>query len=108
MTRPIERRLLRPAVPQILSFLFLLVLGTFPVAACDNPTYVEYRGNVCLDGFTYGDTSRSSWIHGAWYDENNAYMVISLEGSNYHYCRFPLSVWNGLLEAVSPGRFNPS
>ena len=39
--------------------------------------------------FEYLDTSRSSFVRGAWYDENNSYMIIGLAGTYYHYCRMP-------------------
>ena len=89
----------------IVSLLLLVSLTAADALACDR-TWVKYRNTpVCLDQFEYGDTSRSSWIRGAWYDDANDYMVINLKGTNYHYCRFPRSEWNGLLNAPSHGRY---
>src|SRR5262249_15042058 len=54
--------------------------------------------------FEYLDTSRSSFITGAWYDSSNSYMVIGLRGSYYHYCRMPRNAWNSFQVADSLGR----
>jgi len=43
----------------------------------------------------------SSLVIDAWYDASNDYMVISLTGTNYHYCAFPTSAWDDLRSASS-------
>src|SRR3990172_6612297 len=54
--------------------------------------------------FGYLDTSRSSFVTGAWYDESNSYMVIGLKGTYYHYCRMPREAWESFCSADSFGR----
>ncbi len=68
---------------------------------------VKYRQtpvNVASPRFEYLDTSRSSFITGAWYDKGNAYMVIGLRGTHYHYCWMPKDVWDSFRTADSFGR----
>jgi len=69
---------------------------------------VKYRDNpvdIAAPYFEYLDTAGSSFIRGAWYDQGNQYMVISLDGVYYHYCGLPLSVWNNFKKAESFGKF---
>ncbi len=49
------------------------------------------------------DTSKSSWIRDAWYDEDNQYMIINLNGTYYHYCGIPNSSWDTFKRANSFG-----
>ena len=73
---------------------------------CQRLAVVKYRATpVCLDAMQYADTSKSSWIRGAWYDVKNAYLVISSNGTLYHYCRVPDGVWTGLQGAASHGKY---
>ena len=74
---------------------------------------VKYRPtpvDVADPRFEQVDTSRSSFVNGAWYDESNGYMVISLNmiiGLNefyYHYCRMPREAWDLFRFADSFGR----
>jgi len=46
----------------------------------------------------------SRLVTGAWYDGGNNYLVINLNGTNYHYCGFPRSAWQALRNAESMGR----
>ena len=67
---------------------------------------VKYRPtpvDVTDPRFEYLDTSRSSLVTGAWYDESNAYMVIGLDEVYYHYCRMPRDAWNAFTSADSFG-----
>ena len=56
---------------------------------------VKYRiGAVtaCSDSFkSLPNPSGSVWR--ALYDSAHTYMIVNLSGTNYHYCRFPNSVW---------------
>ena len=69
--------------------------------------YVKYRGSVDVGHprFEYLNTSKSSLVRGAWYDDENDYMVINLSGTYYHYCSFPQSTWNSFSSASSFGSF---
>ncbi len=67
---------------------------------------VKYRDspvNVRAPGFVELDRSDSSLVKAAWYDTSNDYLVINLQGTNYHYCAFPGSAWNEFISADSMG-----
>jgi len=93
---------------QMKKIVMALLLSALPISsvfACE-ASYVKYRStSVCLDEFEYQDTSRSSFVRGAWYDASNDYMLISLKGTTYHYCRVPRHVWKAFKNAPSFGRF---
>jgi len=61
--------------------------------------YVKYRGEVDLRLFDCTDITRSS------YDRHNEYMLISLNGTFYHYCEIDTGTVSFLLDAPSMGRF---
>jgi hypothetical protein len=65
--------------------------------------YRDSRVNIADSSFEYLDTSKSSWINGAWYDSYEDYMVINLNSSYYHYCDMPSSTWNAFEKANSFG-----
>ncbi len=67
---------------------------------------IKYRDDDVDVGdprFEYLNTSKSSWIKGAWYDNDYGYMVINLDGTYYHYCDMPESIWNKYESADSFG-----
>lgn len=65
---------------------------------------VKYRNDpVDVSNFEYLNTSRSSWVRGAWYDAANQYMIINLQGTNYHYCDMPSSAWRSFKSTSSSG-----
>lgn len=71
--------------------------------------YVKYREsgsiNVNDSVFEYQDTSNSSFVGGAWYDQSQEYMIIKLQDTYYHYCDLPQSEWNSFKKADSFGSF---
>ena len=76
-------------------------------AAKQNFVSVKYRQtpvDVAHPRFEYLDTSRSSFVTGAWYDSANSYMVIGLRGTHYHYCRMPMNAWTAFRRADSFGK----
>jgi hypothetical protein len=50
---------------------------------------VKYRGPVDLKTFECRDIDRSSFIQRVCYDKGQSYMLISLNGTYYHYCELP-------------------
>jgi hypothetical protein len=66
---------------------------------------VKYRGTVDLKYFACNDTPRSSFIRRVCYDRTNKYMVISLNGTYYHYCEIDRDTVSSLLDAPSMGRY---
>jgi hypothetical protein len=81
---------------------------------------VEYRSSPVDIGhprFVYLDTTGSSFVGGAWYDEQERYMVILWQDTYYHHCGMTPQTWATLAEAPSfdsfyttsiLGRFNCS
>ncbi len=66
---------------------------------------IKYREDpVDVAGFDYLNTPRSSFVRGAWYDSDNQYMIINLNGTNYHYCGLPKSTWRKFSRSDSFGR----
>ena len=100
--------------------LFLLCLCLFVLPGCtrtdtrvpteQNTKYVEvkYRDtlvNLSNPKFEYLNTDKSSFVGGAWYDQNNQYMLIRLRDTYYHYCGLPENVWNNFKRAESFGEY---
>jgi hypothetical protein len=73
-----------------------------------NYVEVKYRStpvNLFAQGFEYHNTDASSFIRGAWYDKQNRYLVMNIDGTYYNYCGVPEFVWRGFKESESYGRF---
>jgi hypothetical protein len=60
-----------------------------PGASHAECVYVKYRGEVCLRPFVCTEIARSSFIRRVCYDPHEQYMLISLNGTFYHYCVSP-------------------
>lgn len=81
---------------------------TKQVAHQENYVPVKYSDNKVDIGdsrFEYLDTSKSSFIRGAWYDKDNGYMIINLNRTYYHYCSMPSTVWESFKLADSFGSY---
>jgi len=76
-----------------------------PQPARAESVYVKYRGEVDLKFFDCTDITRSSLINRICYDRSNEYMLISLNGTFYHYCEIDASTVSFLLNAPSMGKF---
>ena len=79
---------------------FLLIIIVLilvpPVCFAENIVWINYRESpVNLDAgyFDYQNTDVSSWIRGVWYDTKSEYLIINLNGTYYHYCGVPQSIW---------------
>jgi KTSC domain len=59
---------------------------------------------VDLAPFACNTITRSSLVRRVCYDKREPYMIISLNGTYYHYCEIAPSVVAGLLRAESMGR----
>lgn len=89
----------------LLIFALLIISGS---AFGEKGVWVKYRNeyvNVWASNFEYLNTDVSSFICGAWYDDDNSYMIICLNGTYYHYCGMPKSAWQGFKKASSFGRY---
>ncbi len=76
-----------------------------PSPARAESVYVKYRGYVDLKSFDCTDIVRSSFINRVCYDRRNEYMLISLNGTFYHYCEIHAGTVSSLLSAPSMGTF---
>jgi hypothetical protein len=81
--------------------MFLIVLGS---QAYSETADVKYRGPVDLEPFVCSDVT-SSFVRRVCYDKTNAYMLINLQGTWYHYCEIDGSTVASLIGAESVGRF---
>lgn len=73
-----------------------------------NYVNIKYRTDTVDIGAKYFEslnTSKSSFIRGAWYDSGNKYMVINLNGTYYHYCGLPSNTWSSFKVANSFGTY---
>jgi hypothetical protein len=82
-----------------------LTLAAFVADATAEMVTVKYRGPVDLNPFNCTAVSRSSFIRRVCYDAANAYMIIKLKSTYYHYCEIDARTVADLLDAESMGRF---
>jgi len=69
---------------------------------------VKYRADpvdIAAPYFESLDRSDSSVVGGAWFDSENQYLIINLQGTVYHYCGLDDSVWSSLKSAPSMGTY---
>jgi hypothetical protein len=83
----------------------LIVLTLARAAAAAETVDVKYRGKVDLAPFTCLAVTRSSFIQRVCYDHANEYMLISLNGTYYHYCEIDGGTVSALMTAESMGRY---
>ena len=89
-TEPAAITAATPATPELV---------TIPTLWID-VKYRDSRVNVAASNFApLGRSDTEVWD--AWYDVGNQYMVILLNGTAYHYCSMPSSVWVNLQTAPS-------
>jgi hypothetical protein len=96
---PPKRARMRPAIAA------LSVLLIVPAATFAETVQVKYRGEVDLKPFQCTNVDRSSFIRRVCYDAPNQYMLISLNGTFYHYCEIDSGTVSSLLAADSMGRY---
>ena len=94
---------IRAAILTAAMFTFLLC-AVSPLARAES-VYVKYRGEVDLSSFDCKEITRSSFIRRVCYDRRNEYMLISLNGTFYHYCAIDAGTVSTLLNAPSMGQF---
>ncbi len=90
----------------IIGIMAFLTMGCFNASNDSNYVEIKYREDkvdISHSRWEYLDTSKSSWIRGAWYDKGNQYMIINLNGTRYHFCELPSSTWNRYKKAESFG-----
>jgi hypothetical protein len=88
----------------ILAVLFVLLLSSPALA---KQVYVKYRGQVETGNghFVGYNLKPSSLVQDIYYDNPNNYLLVSLNGTYYHYCGIPENVVSSWVNASSLGRF---
>lgn len=66
---------------------------------------LKYGGNADISKSECVDTSRSSFITSACYDDDTRKLVLGLSEINYAYCGLPKNEWEGFKEATSLGKY---
>ena len=87
--------------------LLCLVSATADFSLAEQLLSVKYRAtpvDVDTPQFERLDTSESSFVRGAWYDQSSQYMIINLNGTNYHYCGLDTQTWSDFKAAESFGK----
>jgi hypothetical protein len=82
-----------------------VALSVCPLLTRAESVHVKYHGEVDLKSFDCTDITRSGFINRVCYDQRNKYMLISLNGTFYHYCQIDAGTVSSLLNAPSMGRF---
>ena len=88
------------------TLFLILVILLFSGCSHGGLVDIKYRDddvNLSNSAFEYLNTSRSSFVNGAWYDDDNQYMIIRLDDTYYHYCGLPSGVWEDFEKAQSFG-----
>ena len=100
-----------------ISFLLVLIVITGCASARTasseeqwSPVYIaiEHRKDpvdIAAPYFESLGRTDSSVVNGAWFDSGNQYLVISLQGTVYHYCGIGSSIWDSLKSADSMGSY---
>lgn len=87
----------------MLVAIILAVAAAAPSRA--ETVYVKYRGPIDLGPLQCEWVTRSSLVQRLCYDTRHAYVVVSLNGTYYHYCNVPASVVSQWRGSESVGRF---
>lgn len=67
--------------------------------------HVKHHGPVTLSSFECDWITRSSLVKRLCYDKKEAYVIVNLNGTYYHYCEVPSNVVTAWRNAESMGRF---
>jgi len=90
-------------------FISLTLISTLFIAGCINNEkeliQLKYGDKIDVSDFEHLDTSKSSFIRGAWYNSQNHDLIISLNDASYKYCNFPVPIWSGFKTAESFGKY---
>jgi hypothetical protein len=89
----------------LLVFSLLLTANCRAETGCASPADVKYRGPVDLAHLSCKPIDRSSFIGCVCYDRANAYMIVKLKETYYHYCDIDADTMNLFLTADSMGRY---
>ena len=85
--------------------ILVMFLLTWAAECSAESVDVKYRGAVTLDRFSCSSIERSSFIRRVCYDGPDAYMIVKLNDTYYHYCDIDKATVDSFLGADSMGRF---
>jgi hypothetical protein len=83
----------------------ICLLVTLAAAVAAETVDVKYRGPVTLDHFNCSVIERSNFIRRVCYDRADAYMIVQLNDTYYHYCDIDKPTVDAFLGAESMGRY---
>lgn len=64
---------------------------------------VKYREDkVQVSGDNFEHFRARGLLSNAWYDKTEKYLIVQLDGTNYHYCEVPNEKWNILKTSENP------
>lgn len=68
---------------------------------------IKYSDTLDLSNsrFEHKNTSKSSFVGGAWYDRDEDFLVLELSGNYYNFCDVESSIWKGFKRASSYGKY---
>jgi hypothetical protein len=87
----------------VLSLVF--VIGLFVGSRAETVTPKYWDSAIPLDSFACDWISRSSFINRVCYDQPNAYMIVLLKETYYHYCDIDPATVTEFKSADSMGRY---
>lgn len=82
----------------------LIAIAVAAHAEAGEKVFVKYRGTVDLAPFKCVWTE-SSLVKRLCYDKRNEYLLVSLKGTYYHYCKLPVPVLQQWTASDSLGRY---
>lgn len=86
-----------------IAFAATLVIAGFPALARD--VDVKYLGEFDVDQMQCDPITRSTFIEEVCYDNGFGFMIISLKGVFYAYCRVDPATYTDFMGAESMGRY---
>ncbi len=66
---------------------------------------VKYGDMVNIAHWESVNTTKSSFVNGAWYNQKNSKMIIKLSENYYQYCNVPSNIWKEFKSADSFGSY---
>ena len=84
-----------------MQFCATVLLTAFGAAHAER-VYVKARGEVDLAPFRCENVTRSENVKRLCYDERESYVLVSLKGIWYHFCRVPPTTVSGWKRGTGP------
>lgn len=87
--------------------IFIVFFVCFSHVALAKNIHVKYRGVVDVENgqFVSYKLKPSSLVQEIYFDASNRYLIVNLNGTNYHYCGIEKNVVETWVSSESLGRF---